>query len=152
MSWSTRLIQLTGHILQAPTPASHQLRWPDLYIFIINKYWCAGFILLLYLIPCSLCWYIQFSGAANLPTYKGDCSNTGKATLSGNAIKVRNIKKSQKITATVDLVVGQLVQYLWSWVYVQTQVSYLIDGYYNGRSPFKLATIWTNVENDTQKC
>ena len=48
----------------------------------------------------------QFTGAQGLPTYKGDCSNTGKATLTGDPITVKNIKKSQKITASIQLVVS----------------------------------------------
>ncbi|XP_030830808.1 structural maintenance of chromosomes flexible hinge domain-containing protein 1 [Strongylocentrotus purpuratus] len=46
----------------------------------------------------------KFLGAAGLPLYTADCSNSGKATLTGNPIFIKNIsKKSQKITARIEL-------------------------------------------------
>ncbi|XP_054753736.2 structural maintenance of chromosomes flexible hinge domain-containing protein 1-like [Lytechinus pictus] len=46
----------------------------------------------------------KFLGAVGLPTYTADCSNSGKATLTGNPIFIKNIsKKSQKINARIEL-------------------------------------------------
>ncbi|XP_071952834.1 structural maintenance of chromosomes flexible hinge domain-containing protein 1-like [Antedon mediterranea] len=45
----------------------------------------------------------KFLGAGSLPTYNADCSNTGKGTLSGNILFIKNIKKPQKITARIEL-------------------------------------------------
>ncbi|XP_072175383.1 structural maintenance of chromosomes flexible hinge domain-containing protein 1-like [Diadema setosum] len=48
--------------------------------------------------------HCKFIGTAGLPTYSGDLSNSGKATLMGKPIYIKNIaKKSQKITAKVEL-------------------------------------------------
>ncbi|XP_030843170.1 structural maintenance of chromosomes flexible hinge domain-containing protein 1-like [Strongylocentrotus purpuratus] len=46
----------------------------------------------------------KFHGADGLPSYKAECSNSGKATLTGSPIFIKNIsKKSQKITARIEL-------------------------------------------------
>ncbi|XP_030843190.1 structural maintenance of chromosomes flexible hinge domain-containing protein 1-like [Strongylocentrotus purpuratus] len=46
----------------------------------------------------------KFHGAAGLPLYKADCSNSGKVTLTGNPIFIKNIsKKSHEITAKIEL-------------------------------------------------
>eukprot|EP00057_Strongylocentrotus_purpuratus_P003961 XP_003727734.1 PREDICTED: structural maintenance of chromosomes flexible hinge domain-containing protein 1 [Strongylocentrotus purpuratus] len=46
----------------------------------------------------------EFHGADGLPSYRADCSNSGKVTLTGNPIFIKNIsKKSHEITAKIEL-------------------------------------------------
>ncbi len=46
---------------------------------------------------------LQLTGTPGLPTYIGDCSSSGKATLSGADINLKQITKNTKLKAKIEL-------------------------------------------------
>lgn len=47
--------------------------------------------------------YIQLTGSSGLPTYLGDCSTSGKASLTGGNVVINKLVKTTKLKAKIEL-------------------------------------------------
>jgi hypothetical protein len=50
--------------------------------------------------------FYQLTGTSGLPTYLGDCSTSGKASLTGGNIVINNLVKPTKLKAKIELQVN----------------------------------------------